>query len=163
MSWITIVETMISEECRGKDAEFLRLTGLSTAHLRNWRLGRNSVPQLKTIEKIETGLRVKIETDNDGTPVGYQREPEGSSEPHTQPRTGIPESAQAEYDLLTFVSGGQSWSQLSDQDRAYYEELYLRMELIIDEANAERDRRIQQAVNEFRKLMKDKVLGISSK
>jgi transcriptional regulator with XRE-family HTH domain len=163
MKWISVVEKMISEECRGKDSEFLRMTGLSTAHLRNWRLGKNSTPQLKTIEKIESGLNITIETDNDGMPVGYQRAAKGIGDARIPSKDGIPESAQGEYDQLTFASGGQNWAELSDQERAYYEELYLRMELIIEEANAERHRRVQQAVNEFRKLMKDRALGISSK
>ncbi len=169
MNWISLVEKMISDECRGKDSEFLKLTGLTTAHLRNWRHGRSSNPQLRTIEKIEAGLKVRIQTDKNGIPVGYERTPaelksDGSKRAAELPEdSSIPASAQSEYDDLAFTGEGRGWSQLPESERAYFEELFQRMRLIIAEANADRDRKVEQAVNEFRRIMKEKVLGITSK
>lgn len=176
MNWSTILQKIIDGECRGTDSVFVRKTGLSTAHLASWRKNPSMVPQLSTIEKIERGLGIRIRMDH-GRPTGYETVPadqatipakaEGLTpaivpsgireSPHAPT---VPRSARDVYDNFEFFGGKTDWMELSDTERGYFEALYARMEAEIDEADAERDRRVERAVNELHRLVRDKLLGI---
>lgn len=179
MHWPELLKKIIDAECRGIDAEFLRKTGLSTAHLANWRKSPSMNPHLFTIEKIERGLGIKIRMQH-GRPTGYEAVPAEPPPPQLPlqipsgmrivnhdtihpPRTpSVPRSARDVYDNFEFFGGKTDWLDLTDTERGYFEALYARMEAEIDEANAERERRVEKAVSELHRLVRDKLLGITN-
>jgi hypothetical protein len=183
MEWLDIVSELISEMCRGSEAEFLRKTGFATGHLQTWRTNPNSKPQMKTIARVEEGLGVSIETDSTGKPTGWKKSQaarqgfpaqigivrDDLDTPRAEVR--IPETAREFYERIEFHGGKVDWMEMEDEQRSFYENLHAMLVSAIDSANdryaaslreirAARDREIRAALEEFERTFRKRMLGI---
>lgn len=139
--------------------EFLSKVGLSSWAYHKWKDGNYpSTPNLKRME-LEYGFRFIF--NEYGEPVDFKLNANGTAPEERKIKTpSAPKSAREEYENLEFYGGKVEWIDLPDDVRAYFEDLFKRMEMKIDEAYSECTHRVDQAVSEFRRLIKDKVLGI---
>ena len=122
-------------------------------------------PRLKTIQRIEEGLGVRIVLDANGVPQRFEAAPPTEQSAHElaasyRARPKAPGSPREEYEALEFAGGKPDWLDLPDVERGYYEALFRRMEDEIDQADTERDERVRKSIAGFRNLMRDRMLGI---
>lgn len=71
--WIEALDQLIAGEFSGSDAEFCRVTGLTTAHLSSWRRHSTMRPHRSTIQRIEHALHLRFRFDADGSVVGVEQ------------------------------------------------------------------------------------------
>lgn len=179
--FIDLIERIIAEEFRGKEAEFLKATGLTTAHMTTWRKTPDVTPQLKTIERIENTLNGAFLVDSAGRPTAWQRKPSAATGPppsSAQAKQGvvdepsdIPASARETYETYEFVGGKMEWLDLPEETRGYYEGLHSLLTTQIDRAiddyeaglrdlRAARDAQIRKALSEYEEIFQKKMLGL---
>ena len=58
---------------RMEKAEFQRLTGINPVNITWWEQHPDTLPQMKTIKRIEQGLGIVFDFDEDGRPVNWQK------------------------------------------------------------------------------------------
>ncbi len=155
---------------RMEKAEFQRLTGINPVNITWWEQHPDTLPQMKTIKRIEQGLGIIFEFDEDGRPTGWQKSdgsiiPDSAPAPASHPKEksssapvpvkmpmqttysggSIPASPMELYDSLILYGDKMDWDELTSIDRKFYESLFQIFLLEIEEANSVYDRTIEQA------------------
>jgi hypothetical protein len=154
---------------RMEKAEFQRLTGINPVNITWWEQHPDTLPQMKTIKRIEQGLGIVFEFDEDGRTTGWQRS-DGASASDNGSMMGtigkdkvlgggtsstvaqnalasvsVPASASELYAQFDTFSDNKDWEGLSVTEMKFYENLHQVFLLEVEQANANYERTMDQA------------------
>ena len=162
------------EEVRKKSRvsieQFMAEMGLSRDAYHKWMRG-GSLPGMSTLALFRKryGVDFLIDRDTGETEIKELFDPEVmelqsvaevvDTEPARHNRViKAPSSAREVYEEMEFYGGKPDWMELPDTERLWYEAMYSIMEIEIDSANDERDLRVSNAIANFRRAARQRML-----
>lgn len=155
-------------------AELLRRVGMSDWAYYKWRDGNEPSPD--NLRRIEYEFGVEFIRNEEGRVVEMRpsealpaRGTEVEKKEETE--TSVPASAREFYENFEFHGGKPEWLELDDATQSFYENLHSFLLRRIDSANekyaaslreiqATRDRDIREAMEEFERTFRKRMLGI---